>query len=97
MYIGTEYLDNVHRRKQMANLIEDDKHVEGRTGHMDLGLKGQIALITGASKGLGKAIARELAQEGADVSICARGKKDLDEAATALRKYGVKVITTQPT
>jgi len=60
---------------------------------MDLGLKGQVALITGASKGLGKAIATELAQEGADVSICARGKENLNEAATALRKYGVKVVT----
>jgi hypothetical protein len=47
-----------------------------------------------ASKGLGKAIATELAQEGADVSICARWKENLDEAATALRKYDVKVVTT---
>jgi 3-oxoacyl-[acyl-carrier protein] reductase len=41
---------------------------------MDLGLKGKCALITGASKGLGRAIAEEFANEGADVSICARGK-----------------------
>ena len=41
---------------------------------MDLGLKGKIALVTGGSKGLGRAIAEELAKEGADVSICARGR-----------------------
>jgi len=58
---------------------------------MDLGLKGKCALITGASKGLGRAIAEELAKEGAHVSVCARGKEDLEKAAEALRAHGVKV------
>ena len=40
---------------------------------MDLGLKGKCALVTGASKGLGRAMAEELAKEGAHVSICGRG------------------------
>jgi 3-oxoacyl-[acyl-carrier protein] reductase len=48
---------------------------------MDLGLHDKVALVTAASKGLGKAVALRLAQEGADVAICARGKADL--AATA--------------
>ena len=39
---------------------------------MDLGLKNQAAIVTGASQGLGQAIAGEFAKEGADVSICAR-------------------------
>lgn len=46
---------------------------------MDLGLKDQVALITAASRGLGKAAAMALAREGAKVSICARSD-DLDRA-----------------
>ena len=53
---------------------------------MDLGLTGKVALITGASKGLGKAIAIELANEGAHVSICARGQEALEQTATAMRQ-----------
>ena len=61
---------------------------------MDLGLKGKVALITGGSKGLGRAIAEEFAKEGADISICARSRPDLDKAGDALRAYGVRVHTT---
>jgi 3-oxoacyl-[acyl-carrier protein] reductase len=62
---------------------------------MDLGLKGKIALITGASKGLGRAIAEEFTTEGVHVSICARGKEDLEKAAAGLRRQGATVVTTQ--
>jgi 3-oxoacyl-[acyl-carrier protein] reductase len=62
---------------------------------MDLGLKGKVALVTAASKGLGKAAAEELAKEGANVSISARGKADLDEATAAIRKHGTKVLAVQ--
>ena len=41
---------------------------------MDLGLQGRHAIVTGGSRGIGKAIARELAREGADVTIVARNK-----------------------
>jgi len=62
---------------------------------MDLGLKGKVALVTGASKGLGKAVAKELTREGAHVSICARGQQDLDKAAAELRQHGARVFATQ--
>lgn len=61
---------------------------------MDLGLTGKVALITGASKGIGRAIAEEFAREGAHVSLCARGKEDLEATAQALRQHGVTVLAT---
>ncbi len=51
---------------------------------MDLGLKGKRAIVTGGSLGIGKAIARELAREGADVAIAARSKDTLETAAREL-------------
>jgi len=51
---------------------------------MDLGLTGRRALVTGASRGLGFAIARELAREGAMVAMVARGAGALDRAADAI-------------
>lgn len=61
---------------------------------MDLELKGKVALVTGASKGIGRAIAEEFAKEQAHVSICARGEQDLATAAERLRGYDVTVIAT---
>ena len=51
---------------------------------MDLGLQGKHAIVTGGSRGIGKAIARELAREGADVAIVARNKGDLEATAQEL-------------
>jgi len=52
---------------------------------MDLGLKGRVAIVTGSSQGIGKAIASGLAQEGARVSISARNEKQLNETAKEIR------------
>ena len=53
---------------------------------MDLGLKGKVALVAGASQGMGRASALGFAREGAKVAICARGEAALNEAADAIRK-----------
>lgn len=61
---------------------------------MNLGLKERRALITGGSKGIGKAIAFELAAEGADVAICARGQASLEKTAEEVRQQtGVNVFS----
>jgi len=51
---------------------------------MDLGLQGKCAIVTGGSRGIGKAIARELAREGVDIAIVARNHKDLEATARQL-------------
>src|SRR5207244_7594347 len=56
-----------------------------RRREMDLGLKGKVALVTAASKGMGRACAQGLAAEGARVAMCARNEGELKAAADELR------------
>ena len=58
---------------------------------MDLGLRGKSAVVTGASRGIGRAIALRLADEGTGVAICARGESALREAEAELRTRSVPV------
>src|SRR6202050_1085059 len=53
---------------------------------MDLGLKGRVAIVAAASKGLGRAVAEEFAKEGCEVAICARTAADLALAAGEIGK-----------
>lgn len=59
---------------------------------MDLGLKGKRAVITGGSKGIGRAIAQGFADEGAHVSICARNADEVAATVAALQAKGVKAF-----
>lgn len=69
---------------------------------MDLGLKGKVAVVAAASQGLGRAIAEELAAEGAHVAVCARTAEKLEATAEEIRRAtGAEVIAvpadvTQP-
>jgi 3-oxoacyl-[acyl-carrier protein] reductase len=53
---------------------------------MDLGLKGKVALVAAASRGLGRAVAEELASEGASLVLCARGADALDDTRTHIEQ-----------
>lgn len=53
---------------------------------MDLGLKGRVAIVAAASKGLGRAVAEELANEGCEVAICARTQADVESTAAEIEK-----------
>jgi 3-oxoacyl-[acyl-carrier protein] reductase len=53
---------------------------------MDLMLKGKVAIVGGASKGLGRACAQALAEEGANVAMCSRSRPDIEKAAQEVRE-----------
>ena len=60
---------------------------------MDLFLKGKVAIVGGGSKGLGRASAQSLAEEGVNLTICSRSQADLEKAAQEIRDgTGVEVL-----
>lgn len=61
---------------------------------MDLGLKGKKTMVTGGTRGIGRAIAERFATEGADVAICARNADEVAETVSALQDMGVRATGT---
>jgi len=63
---------------------------------MDLNLHGKTALVTGASKGIGLAVAKALAAEGCNLHLAARGKETLEAAREAIRKRHQVAVALHP-
>ncbi len=59
---------------------------------MDLGLRGKVAMVSGASRGIGRAIALGLAAEGCRLSLCARGKEGLEQVAQEVHGRGAEAL-----
>lgn len=60
---------------------------------MDLGLTSKVALVAASSRGLGRAVAEELAREGADLVVCARGEEQLSRTVAEMKAmYGGRIV-----
>jgi 3-oxoacyl-[acyl-carrier protein] reductase len=77
-------LPNIRYSFDPQRISRDDAKF-GRGEKLDLGLQGRVAIIAAASKGLGRAVAEELAREGASVAICARTPSELEQAAAQIQ------------
>src|SRR4029434_10161596 len=85
---GEGRVKSVRGEKILTGRASCDEHSEWifEGGRMDLQLQGKKAIVTGGSRGMGKAIARHLAREGCDVAIGARTEGPLREAATEIAR-----------
>jgi NAD(P)-dependent dehydrogenase (short-subunit alcohol dehydrogenase family) len=72
--------------------VPDDAGGERDVGTERFSLAGKVALVTGASRGIGEAIARSFAAAGADVALVARSRDELERVATAARQNGVRAV-----
>jgi 3-oxoacyl-[acyl-carrier protein] reductase len=76
-------------------LLSVARHLSQEANRME-SIKGRGAVVTGASRGIGKAIATALAREGVNLVLAARGTEDLEKTAKELEaEYGVRVFTVR--
>jgi len=81
----------------MGTTANQSRNRQQGAEHMELGLKGRTALVTGASKGIGKAIARGLADEGVNVALLARSAPALEAAAQEIAAATAVRVLALPT
>jgi 3-oxoacyl-[acyl-carrier protein] reductase len=85
---GSRCADEAISRNETDRIIDPI----GMEGEMDLQLKGLRAVVSGGTKGIGRAMAETLASEGTDVAICARNGEEVKATAAALAKKGVRSL-----
>jgi NADP-dependent 3-hydroxy acid dehydrogenase YdfG len=90
--INEAQLGEPHVREDVVDVLGDTALPPRRRRTRPGRLLGRVAVVTGASSGIGRAIAREFAAEGADVALIARGEDGLEAAGEEARALGVKAI-----
>lgn len=75
--------------------MHKESHLHTKPGNMDLELGNKVAIVTGSSRGIGKYIAKRLAEEGCRLTICARGGERLRETAKEIEKGGASVLALE--
>jgi NAD(P)-dependent dehydrogenase (short-subunit alcohol dehydrogenase family) len=87
--LGTSSIPSTRWAPPSTSGISPPRQQEYGAESMDLGLRGLKAVVSGGTKGIGQAVAQTLADEGVNVSICARNESEVKEAVAALQGRGV--------
>ncbi len=79
----------------LLSAIEQDKQIKGEKFKMiprEYNIEGKVAIVTGAGRGIGKAIALTLAEAGVDITAVARTKEEIEQTAKEVRQLGQKAL-----